>query len=163
MVQDARETARDAPEVARALVTAAKLARRRQLDVVRLSSLANRASDGDGDAPVVLPGVAIYIDLDDWDERAKTLGGTSNTLAAGLAAKFGERMGFRHDDDGAVTVQLIVSDRTEDDTRALAVSFATVSLDPTPVTTDLRDARAAIKQALKLSVKRQMSHCSSLR
>ncbi len=51
--------------------------------------------------------------------------------------------------DGAVTVQLVVSDRTEGDTRAIAVSFARVSVDPTRVTTDLRDARAAIKQALE--------------
>ncbi len=148
VVQDARQTARDAPEVARALITAAKLARRRQLGIVRLSRPVD-VRGGDGDAPVVVPGITIYIDLDDWDIRAKTLGGTSNTLAAGLAAKLGERMGFRHDGDGAVTAQLVVSDRTEDDTRAVAVSFARVSVDPTRVTTDLRDARAAIKQALK--------------
>jgi len=40
-------------------------------------------------------------------------------------------------------------ERAERDTRAVAVSFARVSIDPTRVTTDLRDARAAIKQALK--------------
>ncbi len=148
VVEDARQTARDAPEVARALVTAAKRARRRQLDIVRLSRPVALPGD-DGDAPVVVPGVSIYIDLADWDARAKALGGSSNTLAAGLAAKLGERTGFRHDDGGAVTVQLVVSDRTEGDTRAVAVSFARVSVDPTLVTTDLRDARAAIKQALE--------------
>ncbi len=58
-------------------------------------------------------------------------------------------MGRRRAGDGAVTVQLVMSDRTEGDTRAVAVSFARVSVDPTRVTTDLRDARAAIKQALK--------------
>ena len=42
-----------------------------------------------------------------------------------------------------------MSDRTEGDTRANAMSFARVSVDPTRVTTDLRDARAAIKQALR--------------
>ena len=42
-----------------------------------------------------------------------------------------------------------MSDRAEGDTRANAMSFARVSVDPTRVTTDLRDARAAIKQALR--------------
>ena len=72
-----------------------------------------------------------------------------NTLLAGLAAKLGERMGRRRASDGAVTLQLPMSERTESDTRAIAMSFASVSVDPTRVTTDLRDARAAIKQALR--------------
>ena len=149
VVQDARQTAQDAPEVARALVAAAKLARRRRHDTAR--SPASRPvalRGGDGDDAVVVPGITIYIDLDDWDARAKALGGTSNTLVAGLAAKLGERMGRRRAGDGAVTLQLPMSDRAEGDTRAIAVSFARVSVDPTRVTTDLRDARAAIKQAL---------------
>ena len=148
VVQDARQTARDAPGVARALVTAAKLARRRRLDIVQ-SSRPVALRGGDGDDVVVVPGITIGIDLDDWDARAKALGGTSNTLAAGLAAKLGERMGRCRAGDGAVTVQLPMSERTEGDTRALAVSYARVSVDPTRVTTDLRDTRAAIKQALK--------------
>jgi hypothetical protein len=41
-----------------------------------------------------------------------------------------------------------MSNRTEGDPRAILVSTARVSVDPTLVTTDLRDARAAIKQAL---------------
>ena len=71
-----------------------------------------------------MPGITIDIDLDDWDARAKALGGTSNTLAAGLTAKLGERMGRRRAGDGAVTVQLLMSERTERDTRAMAVSVA---------------------------------------
>ena len=113
--------------------------------------------------PVVVPGVTISIDLDEWDVRAKALGGAGNTLAAGLTAKLGERMGFRHDDDGTVTVQLMVSDRTEGDTRAVAVSFARVSVDPTQVTTDLSEARAAVKQALKTRRESQMSQSNSPR
>ncbi|MGH3636875.1 MAG: hypothetical protein ACRDTS_22880, partial [Mycobacterium sp.] len=149
-VQDARQTARDAREVARALVVAAKLARRRRHDIVRLpASRPVAVRGGDGDDAVVLPGITISIELDDWDARAKALGGTSNTLVAGLAAKLGERMGRRRAGDGAVTLQLPISERAEGDTRAIAVSFARVSVDPTRVTTDLRDARAAIKQALR--------------
>ena len=103
---------------------------------------------GDGDDAVVVPAVAIHIDLDDWDARAKALGGTSKTLIAGLAAKLGERMGRRRAGDGVVTLHLPISDRAEGDTRANAMSIASVSVDPTRVTTDLRDVRAAIKQAL---------------
>jgi hypothetical protein len=150
VVQDARQTTRDAPEVARALVVAAKLARRRRHDIAR--SPASRPvalRGGDGDDAVVVPGIAIGVDLDDWDARAKALGGTGNTLVAGLAAKLGERMGRRRAGDGAVTLQLPMSERAEGDTRAIAVSIARISVDPTRVTTDLRDLRAAIKQALK--------------
>jgi hypothetical protein len=152
VVQDAGQTARDAPEAARALVALAKLIRRQRHDSAQSPATRPVAlGGGDGDDPVVVPGITISIDLDDWDVRAKALGGTSNTLAAGLTAKLGERLGRRRDGDGTVTVQLLVSDRTEGDTRAVAVSLARVSVDPTRLTTDLRDARAAIKQALKTS------------
>ena len=95
-----------------------------------------------------MPGITISVDLDDWDARAEALGGMSNTLAAGLTAKFAERMGRRREGDGNVTLQVVMSDRTEGDPRAISVSTARVSVDPTRVTTDLRDTRAAIKQAL---------------
>jgi hypothetical protein len=150
VVQDAGQAARDAPEVARALVAAVKVARRRRRDDARPPAPRPVGIlGGDRDAPVVVPGVTISVDLDDWDDRAKALGGASDTLAVGLAAKFGERLGFRHDDDGTVTVQLVASNRTEGDTRAVAVSFTRVKVDPTQVTADLRDTRAAIRQALK--------------
>ncbi len=156
MVQDARQTAQGAPEVGRALVAAAKMARRQLRDISRSPAFSARPpvsrpvanSAGGADDGVVLPAVTIRIDVDDWDARAKALGGSSNTLAAGLTAKFGERMGRRRAGDGAVTLQIAMSDRTEGDIRANALAFARVSLDPVPVTTDLRDAGAAIKQAL---------------
>ena len=147
VVQDARRTAQDAPEVARAVVAAAKLARRRRPGSARSPASRSVAlRGGDGDDAVVVPAITIHIDLDDWDARAKTLGGTSSTLVAGLAAKLGER---RRAGDGAVTLLLPMSDRAEGDTRANALSFAHVSVDPTRVTTDLRDVRAATKQALR--------------
>jgi hypothetical protein len=152
VVQDARQTARDVPEVARALVAVAKLARkqaRSRRDVARSPAPRPVAlRGGDGDDTVVVPTIAIHVDLDDWDARAKALGATTNTLVAAFVAKLGERMGRRRAGDGAVTLQLPISDRAEGDTRANAMSFANVGIDPTRVTTDLRDARAAIKQAL---------------
>jgi hypothetical protein len=152
VVQDARQTVQDAPEVGRALVTAAKLARKqaagRRESARPMASLPLDHRGSDGDDVVVVPGVTIDIDLDDWDACAKALGGTPNTLLAALAANLGERAGRRRANDGAVTVQFPVSERTEGDTRANALSFARVSIDPTRVTTDLRDLRAAIKHAL---------------
>jgi hypothetical protein len=150
ITQDARQTARDTPEVARAFVAAAKQARRRRQDAAQSSPTARPVTRGanEDDGTVVMPGITIGIDLDHWDSRAKALGGASNTLAAGLTAKLGERLGRRSDADGTVTLQVVMSDRNLGDTRAIAVSFARVSVDPTRVTTDLSDARAAIKQAL---------------
>jgi hypothetical protein len=149
VVQDARQTARDVPEAARALVAFAKLTRRQRRDSARSPAPRPVTLHGDdGDDAVVVPGITIGIDLDHWDARAKALGGTSNTLAAGLTAKLGERMGRRRAGDGAITLQVVMSDRTEGDTRAVAVSLARVSVDPTRVTTDLRDVRTAIKRAL---------------
>jgi hypothetical protein len=151
--QDARVTARDVPEVGRALVTAAKLARKQ----ARTKGEGNQAPPSrpvavntvGGDEAVLVPAISIYIDLDDWDARAEALGGASHTLAAAFAAKLGDRIGRRRARDGAVTLQLPISDRTEDDTRAMALSYARVSIDPKPLTTDLSDIRAAIKQTLK--------------
>lgn len=149
VLEDARQTARDAPQAARALVEAAKLVRRRR-DIARSPASRSVAfRGGDDDDALVVPGITIYVGLEDWDARAKALGGTSNTLVAGLAAKLAERMGRRRGSDGAVTLQLPISDRAEDDTRAVALSLARVSVDPTRVTTDLHDVRVAIKQALK--------------
>ena len=119
LVQDAGQTARDVPEVARALVAAAKEARRRQNDVARKAP-GPIALRGEGDGHVVVPGIWILIDMEDWDARAKALGGASNTLATGLAAKLGEHLGRRHRDDGAVKMQVIVSDRTPRTTRVLS-------------------------------------------
>lgn len=150
VLQDARNTARDVPEVARALAAAAKQARRTRKERAQSSLPRTVAFRGDdGDDAVIVPAISIYVDLDEWDARAKVLGGASNTLAAAFAAKLAERLGRRRAGDGAVTLQLAMSDRTEDDTRAIAVSFARVSVDPTGVTTDLGDVRAAIKEALR--------------
>ncbi|BBY06262.1 hypothetical protein MNVI_15800 [Mycobacterium noviomagense] len=152
VVEDVRQTVQDAPQVARAVGAAAKLAREqagRRRNSARLPASSPVAGSGDdGDDVIIVPGITISIDVDEWDARATALGGTSNTLVGGLAAKLAERMGRRRADDGAVVLQLPISERAEGDTRAVAVSFARVSVDPTRVTTDLRDARTEINQAL---------------
>lgn len=149
-VSDLRETAEGLPEVARTLAVGAKLGLRRRHEIARSGkSRATATLPAEGDHSVVVPAVTMYIDLDDWDACANSRGGTTYSLVAGLAAKFGERLGRRRADDGAVTLHIPISDRIPHDTRANAASLATVTVDPTQVTTDLTDARSAIKQALK--------------
>jgi hypothetical protein len=150
IAQDVREAVQDAREVGRAFGVAARLARRRRQDGAPATESRPVAASGNGaDEGVVVPVITMHIDAEDWDARAKTLGGTGRTLLAGFGAKLGERMGRRRAGDGAVTLQLPMSARTEGDTRAIAVSFARFSIDPTPVTTDLGDVRAAVKRALE--------------
>ncbi|EID18027.1 hypothetical protein MXEN_00010 [Mycobacterium xenopi RIVM700367] len=153
VLQDARQTAHDAPEVARALLAAARLARK-QARVRRgraRSPLPRPVALGSGDPDdvlVVVPAVSIHVDSADWEARAQALGATGNTLVAGFAAKFAERLGRRCASDGAVTLHIPINVRTEGDTRANAMSIATVRVDPTRLTTDLRDIRTEIRRAL---------------
>jgi hypothetical protein len=146
---DARETLKGAPEVGRALRAAAKMAFRHRHDFVRSKASRPTSIVADGaDCNVVVPAIAIYCDLHDWDARAKALGGNGHSLVAGFAAKLGDRMGRRRA-DGAVTLLIPTSDRTQDDTRQNAAALANISVDPTQVTTDLSGAQATIRHGLK--------------
>lgn len=150
VVQDAYQSARGTHEVARALFTAVQAGSRRRSDVARVRAARpmpiHRSNPDDG---VMAPAITIYIDPDEWDARAKSLGGTSNSLFAGVAAKLAEHSGCRSADDGTVAISFPVSDRTEDDMRANALSFVIVIVDPAQATTDLRGIRGAISQALQ--------------
>jgi len=143
--QDARQTVRDIPAIGRAAVAAARFARR------------NRGRAGSATPPpaplagvdelVALPTATIFVDADEWYARADSLGGTSNTLLAGLAARLAERVG-RVAADGSVNLAMPVNERVADDTRANAVAMVDITVDPAPAATDLREIRAATKQAL---------------
>lgn len=151
LAQDARQTVQGAPEVGRAIVGVAKMASRRPRQEVKVprSPRALGVQATAPDEPVVVPAVVVHVDLDDWDARAEALGGTSHHLAAGFAARLAECLGRRRFGDGAVTLQIPLSDRTEGDTRANTLSFVSISIDPDLVTSDLTDARAAIRQAFE--------------
>jgi hypothetical protein len=143
--EDARQTVRDIPAVGRAVVAATRFARR------------HRGGDGAVTAPTVLPARAdepvtrstatIFVDADEWDARAQSLGGTSNTLLAGLAARLAQRVG-RVTADCSVTLTMPINERTAGDTRANAITNADITVDPAPATTDLHEIRTATKQAL---------------
>ncbi|CDP82561.1 MULTISPECIES: hypothetical protein [Mycolicibacterium] len=146
---DLGETVRGVPEVARTVVAAAKLARRRRGDISRSGAARPRAVAG-ADERVYMPAVTAYVNAEDWHLRAKTLGGNSYSLVAGVAARLAEAMGRVRDEDGAVTLNIPQNDRTLEcmDTRANAVRLVNVAIDPATVTTDLSGARAAIKAGL---------------
>ena len=149
-VQDAYQTVRETPAIARALVAAVQMARRRGSDVARVRGSRPVAVErGSGNGALLAPAVTIYVDRNDWDERAKALGGSNNSLFAGFAAKLAELAGCTAVGDGTVGISFPVSDRTQDDTRANALSFMLLRVDPAEAATDLRDVRSAIGQALK--------------
>lgn len=147
--EDARQTLRDAADIGRAFAAAARLARHAR-DSPQPGAPVRRkrpARPAEPDALAILPATTVFVDAADWDARAQALGGTSNALLAGLAAHLARRAG-RVAADGSVTVGMLVNERVAGDTRANAVTHVDVLVDPAPVTTDLREIRAAIKRAL---------------
>ena len=149
LAQDARQAIRDVPEVGRALRVAARLTRQNRKNAAPAPAPAPAPPPVSvRDETLVVPGITIRTDLAEWEACAKKLGGTGNTLGAAFVAKFAERIGRYRASDGVVTLQLPVNERTERDTRANAMSFARVTLDPSVLTTDLSFARSAIKEAL---------------
>jgi hypothetical protein len=149
LAQDLRQTVRGVPEVGRALRAAVRLARqeRRRLGRPRASAQV-KMSRPLWDPCVVVPSATAYIDVGDWDDRAALLGGTTNALFAGFAALFAARVGRVRAGDGAVTLSFPVSERTDGDARANALSSVDVKVDPNQATVDLTGIRSAVKRAL---------------
>lgn len=144
--EDTRQTAGDTTGVGRAIVAAARLARAGRGEAEPAAPPPGPVPPAGPDEAVTLPAETIFIDADDWDARARALGGTGNALLAGLAARLAQRVG-RVVADGSVHVGMPVNERTPGDSRANAVTNVDITVDPT-VLPDLREVRAAIKQAL---------------
>jgi hypothetical protein len=143
--EDARQTVHDIPGIGRAVVAAARMARRNR-DRAGSATPPPPPTAG-ADERVTLPTATIFVDADEWDARAHSLGATRNTLLAALAARLAQRVG-RVTADGSVTLTLPVNERTAGDTRANAITNVDFTVDPPPATRDLSGIRAAIKQAL---------------
>ena len=143
--EDARQTAGDIPDIGRAVVAAARFARA-QRGGAEPDSAPPTLSAG-ADEPVTLSTATIFLDADEWDARAHSLGGTSNTLLAGVAARLAQRAG-RLTADGSATPSIPVNERAAGDTRANAITNVDITVDPGLAATDLREIRAATKQAL---------------
>jgi hypothetical protein len=147
--EDARQTVRDIPHVGRAVLAAARFAVSNRGHAGSGTALpaATPASPATTDERITLPRETVFIDADDWDACADSLGGSSTALLAGVAARIAELIG-RVTADGAVTLSIPVNERTANDPRSNAVTNVDVLVDPAPAATDLREIRGAIKRAL---------------
>jgi diacylglycerol O-acyltransferase / wax synthase len=147
--EDARQTARDTRDIGRAVAAAARLARGGRGAAGSAAPLSGKrpAPPTGPNEPITVPMATIFVNADEWDARAHSLGGTSNALLAGFAAHLAQRVG-RVTADGSVTLTIPVNERTPGDTRANALTNVDITVDPALATTDLREIRAAIKQAL---------------
>lgn len=145
--RDLRQFVADLPEVGRTLRRAARVATRRRHD---LAKPAPRLPAVSAQRLAHVPSASVFIDIPDWDQRAESLGGNSFSLASGLAARLAMNLGRVRAADGAVTLMIPVNEREDlEDTGGNVVSIANVTVDPATVTTDLRGARAAIKEGLR--------------
>lgn len=140
--EDARQTVRDIPAIARAAVGVARFAWHNRAG----SRTRPAQSWGSGDR-VTVPTATVFVAAADWDARAHSLGGTSNALLAGLAAHFAQRLG-RVTPDGSVVLRMPVNTRAAADCRANGFVNVDFTVDPAPTTRDLRPIRATTKQAL---------------
>lgn len=147
--EDARQTARDLPGIGRAVVAAAQFARRHRgrAGATTAPIATPVAPSADPGEKAALSTATVFLDADQWDTRAWALGGTSNTLLAGVAARLAQRAG-RLTADGRATPSIPVNERTAGDTRANAITNVDITVDPALAATDLRQIRAATKQAL---------------
>lgn len=141
--EDARQTVRDIPSIGRAASAAARFARRHRGG----TATSEPVPVSDDDEKATLSTATIFVDSDEWDARAHMLGGTANTLLAGMAARLAHRVG-RLSSDGSATPSVPVNTRTAGDTRANAVTNVDITVDPGSAATDLRAIRSETKQAL---------------
>ncbi|AKS34223.1 hypothetical protein [Mycolicibacterium goodii] len=145
--EDICRTLRDIPDIGRAAVAAARFVRRNSAasaPSTRSATLLTPMSSAPRD-PDTNPTVTVFVDAAEWESRAATLGGTSNTLLAAVAARLAQRIG-RVADDGTATLTMPISQRRDGDTRANAITNVDITV--TPTTSDLRTIRAATKSAL---------------
>lgn len=151
LLQDARQTLASVPEITRALIAAVKLTRRSRREATSSTATAlpppPAVAGCDQTAAAVPILMTAYIDLTDWDATAKRLGGTSNSLFAGIAARLGTGLG-RVLEDGTALLFCPVNVRTEGDRRGNALAYALFAVDPTHAASDLSTVRAKTKLAL---------------
>jgi len=151
--EDLQQTVKDLPDVGQALVATARKAwpdRKQFTSSMKAAPPPPRTAGND--QAVEVPTLTAYVDLAEWDVRAKSLGASSNSLVAGVACRLAVRVGRVHD-DGTVTLRFPVTLRTEDDTRGNALTVVDVTVDPTDAATDLGEIHAKITQAILAAVK----------
>ena len=135
--------ARAVPDIGKAVAAAVRVARRGGIAAPPPSV----PPVSGGNRVVTVPSLTAQVDVARWDEHANSLGGTSNSLLLGVAARLGRRLGWSPP-GGPVALSVPVNERTAADTRGNALTAVTVVADPDEVTADLRPLRAQIKESL---------------
>lgn len=146
--EDLRQLTRDLPEIGRTVIRFAKVAFGRRKELARPTAAPAPVTNSADAAHV--PSASIFIDIDQWDSKAESLGGNYFSFVAGFAGRIAENLGRTRASDGAVTLMIPVNDRGDfNDTGGNVVSIANVSFDPATVMNDLTGPRGAIRDALK--------------
>lgn len=146
--QDLADFARSLPDFARAVPAGIRSAKVTAKDRPRAARKKLPPATAADKRQITAPAIAVWIDLEQWDQRAKSLDGTSNALLTGLAARLAVLMG-RTDTQDHVFLTWPVSIRKPGDTRGNALAGAMLSADPADVTTTLAPLRAGIRAANK--------------
>lgn len=149
MREDLVDVVRALPAAIRALIATVVILVKASSDrQVRPQARAPRAHDPMGQGQNAFGSVTIQTDATAWDARARSLGGSGNTLFVAFAARLAHRMGRVLPDGNSVTVVLPVSDRAVDDDRANALTSITLTVDGHAVAADLSGVRADVKGLL---------------
>jgi len=146
LLEDSRAVVRDVPGMAKSLMSTVKMAGKNRADIVSKKPRATLAVV-EPTRTVIVPAVTVHVDIEQWDERAASLGGTANSLSLGFAARLGYRLGWVAE-DGSVTISVPVNERLPEDNRGNALTAVTLIADPHTVTTDLTSVRSGLKTAL---------------
>ena len=144
--EDSAAMLRGLPEVAKSIVAAARVAKKEGGAPKGKRRSPAATADSHSSQEVVVPSITIHIDAQEWDARAKALGGSGPTLLLGFAARYGYHLRWLAS-DGRINLSVVLSDRKPGDTRGNALNNVTFPVDPDAVMTDLSEVRAEFKAA----------------
>ncbi len=145
--EDLRGFTRELPKIGKAIVAGIRLARSNKDQAPKSRAKTNLPARRSVSGPFRVPMVVVYVDETSWDERAEKLGGSSNSLVAGIAARLGALIG-RVDGSGMAKLTIPVSERVENDSRGNALNVINLDVDPGAVTQSLSGLRAGMKSEL---------------
>lgn len=145
--EDWREFVREIPKIGKAVVAGIRLAKKSKDEVSKPAKSTAVAVRRSTPGPFRVPMVVAFIDEPQWDECAKRLGGSSNSLVAAIASRLGALTG-RVDQQGMAKLTIPVSERIEGDTRGNALNVITLTVDPATVTGSLTELRNRTKEEL---------------
>ncbi|WP_319436472.1 fatty-acid--AMP ligase [Mycobacterium sp. RTGN5] len=144
--EDLRHTVTELPDVAKAVVAVVRRARQGDEFASSTKGATPAPKTAGGGHAVDVPVLTAFVDLADWDARAKDLGGSSNSLVAGFACRLAARVGHVFD-DGTVNLRLPVTLRTADDNSGNSLTAVDVRIDPNLSVTELGELHAKITKA----------------